>query len=62
MPRCVERISSSTEVTLTQRSLISKDMNSFKDELTRVVGIVFEMKQHEQIKMHINFLEVKRIM
>lgn len=62
MPRCVERISSSTEVTLTQRSLISKDMNSFKDELTRVVGIGFEMKQHEQIKMHINFLEVKRIM
>lgn len=58
MPRCVERISSSTEVTLTQRSLISM----IKDELTRVVGIVFEMKQHEQIKMHINFLEVKRIM
>lgn len=58
MPRCVERISSSTEVTLTQRSLISM----IKDELTRVVGIGFEMKQHEQIKMHINFLEVKRIM
>lgn len=58
MPRCVERISSSTEVTLTQRSLISM----IKDELTRVVGIGFEMKQHEQIKIHINFLEVKRIM